>query len=222
MEQTGGLRERKKLATRRAIVSAALELFDERGFHATSIPAIAEAAEVSPRSVSHYFPHKEHILFAEDLARTLRLEQWLRNRDPSHTTADAFRAWLEAELPSALDLDRDEHLRRRRIIDADLDLQAAERRYLAGAEHALAEAFATDPSAPSPLHARLTAAALLAMLGVVVAEGDARLAAEPDWDTSQAVQLLDDALRFVEAGLHELQPRAARTGATPDAETKGS
>jgi hypothetical protein len=76
MEQsasTDGLCERKKLATRRATVAAALGLFEERGFDATSIPAIAKAADVSSRTVSYHFPANEQILFAGDLARSLRL-----------------------------------------------------------------------------------------------------------------------------------------------------
>lgn len=205
-----GLRERKKRATRRAIVTAALELFDQLGFRATSIPAIADAVQVSPRTVSYYFPAKELILFADEFAWTVRLEQWLRDRDPNQTTADAFRAWLAAELPSALDVDRDEALRRQRIIAADAALQDAERRYFTRGEQALAEAFAADKSAPSPLHARMTAAALLAMFGVIAADAGARLAAEGDWDPTEDVHLLDDALRFVEAGLHELEPADAR------------
>ena len=63
------------------------------------VPAIAAAADVSPRTVSYYFPAKEHILFTEDAARSLRLERWLRDRDPGQSTADAFRAWLVVELP---------------------------------------------------------------------------------------------------------------------------
>jgi AcrR family transcriptional regulator len=216
-----GLRERKKRATHRAIVAAGLRLFEERGFHRTSIPAIAEAAEVSPRTVSHYFPAKEQILFSEDLARSVRLERWLGERDPDQTTTEAFRAWLEHEVPLALEVAREESAHRRRIIDADPDLQAAERRYAARGERALAEAFAADPDTPSPLQARMAAAALLAVFAVVVAEWEARLVAEPERDRSRDVHLLDDALRFVEAGLHELRSSDARSRADPPTETRG-
>ena len=41
----------------------------------------------------------------------------------------------------------------------------------------------------------MTAAALLAMVGVISAEAGARLAADDEWDPAQVVELLDDALR---------------------------
>jgi AcrR family transcriptional regulator len=43
----GGLRERKKLQTWRAIRAAALELITERGFEAVSVDEIAAVAGVS-------------------------------------------------------------------------------------------------------------------------------------------------------------------------------
>jgi AcrR family transcriptional regulator len=48
--------------TRAAIFGAALELFRERGYEATTMRAIAQKAEVSLGSSYHYFPSKEHLV----------------------------------------------------------------------------------------------------------------------------------------------------------------
>ncbi len=48
--------------TREAIDRAAIELFALRGYHATSMRAIASAAEVRPAAIYHWYPSKEAIL----------------------------------------------------------------------------------------------------------------------------------------------------------------
>ncbi len=57
-----GLRDRKKVRQRAALVDAAIRLFGERGIDATSIDDIAEAVDVSRATVFNYFPYKEAIL----------------------------------------------------------------------------------------------------------------------------------------------------------------
>ena len=53
-----GLRERKKLQTRRAIHEAALRLIDAGGLEATTVEAICRDADVAPRTFFNYFPSK--------------------------------------------------------------------------------------------------------------------------------------------------------------------
>jgi len=56
------LRERKKLATREALSHAAWRLMLERGLNAATPEAIAEAAEVSPRTFRNYFASREEAI----------------------------------------------------------------------------------------------------------------------------------------------------------------
>ncbi|MBA2349966.1 MAG: TetR family transcriptional regulator [Solirubrobacterales bacterium] len=58
------LRERRRRATGADLVSAALVLFTERGFDATTMEDVADAAGVSRRTLYRYFPRKDDLVFA--------------------------------------------------------------------------------------------------------------------------------------------------------------
>src|SRR5690554_3659725 len=61
-----GLREKWRRSAMQTIQERALDLFDEHGFEAVTIEAIAAAAEVSPSSVYRYFGTKEGLLVADE------------------------------------------------------------------------------------------------------------------------------------------------------------
>ena len=58
----GGMRERKKLATRQALSAAALRLAREHGPQNVRVDDIAEAAGVSPRTYNNYFSSREQAI----------------------------------------------------------------------------------------------------------------------------------------------------------------
>ncbi len=60
-----GLRERKRIATRRAIELAVLQLAAERGFDRVTIDDIGHAAEISPRTFFNYFATKDEALIGD-------------------------------------------------------------------------------------------------------------------------------------------------------------
>ncbi|WP_103351278.1 TetR/AcrR family transcriptional regulator [Amycolatopsis sp. CA-128772] len=103
MTDEPGLRERKKLRTRAAISTAAIELFLERGFDAVGVAEVARAAEVSKRTLFAYFPTKEDLVLhrfadhetdAADVVRARRAGQ-----GPLAALREAFLRGLEAGEP---------------------------------------------------------------------------------------------------------------------------
>lgn len=84
-----GLRQRKQQETRARLTRAAMTLFLERGFEATTIDDIAAMADVSRRSFFHYFASKEDVVAAwqEGAASALVAEIVARPADEPMLTA---------------------------------------------------------------------------------------------------------------------------------------
>lgn len=61
-----GLRERKKRMTRQAVLDAATELFEARGYDHVTVAEIADAANISVKTLFTYFDSKEDLVFADE------------------------------------------------------------------------------------------------------------------------------------------------------------
>jgi AcrR family transcriptional regulator len=200
-----GLRERKKERTARAIEDAALRLFVERGFHATTVADIAEAAEIAPRTFFAYCPSKESVLFGDFDETFQSLSDHLDAR--TGDVLDALRAWI-VDLVEHEDLPDKRDLQRREVIDATEQLLAHERYLLARFETLIAAAAAKDLDAsPRDLHPRLVAAAATAALTAL--RPDPAVPEPPPG--SDPLAPLDDALAFLRGGMAALRRRRART-----------
>jgi AcrR family transcriptional regulator len=93
-EQPLGLRERKKLDTRKALSDAAAELAFERGFDNVTRDDIAAKAGVSLRTFSNYFAGKYDALAYRQIERTRRSLAMLRQRPPDEPLWTAITAAL--------------------------------------------------------------------------------------------------------------------------------
>jgi AcrR family transcriptional regulator len=99
------LRERKKAKTRRTIQEQALRLFAERGYEATTVEQIAEAAEISPSTFFRYFPTKEDVVIQDDYDPLLiaAIVRQPADLSPLPAVRAAFRAALGELSPEELE-----------------------------------------------------------------------------------------------------------------------
>jgi len=200
-----GHRERKKEQTRRAIEDAALRLFAERGFSATTISDIAAAADIAPRTFFAYFPSKEDVVFAHFDAYAASLQQHLDEREPGETTFDALRSWT-ADLIDATDPEEREHDAIRKQLTCDNEaLEAHERHLMSRFETVIAASVAADlGDEPDGLGPRLVAAAAIAALKSLESSEPKDHGAPP---SAEEIAVLDEAFAFLQGGIAALQER---------------
>jgi AcrR family transcriptional regulator len=143
-------RAERKERTRATIVAAAHELFARDGFARTTLPAIAAAAGVSPRTVSTAFRTKEAIVFERYPDAVARL----RDRLSSEPPLDALDAWVATDLAPL----------RGDAIAGDPDLWSLERRELRPAADLLAHALSEATHCAATTAHAVASAALAAVL----------------------------------------------------------
>jgi AcrR family transcriptional regulator len=202
---TQGLRERKKQRTRQQIIDAAMGLFAERGYQATTIADIAAAADVAPRTFFSYFPSKEAVVF-HDVDRTLDgLAGALRDRLPGETTFDALRRFIDTMLDEQA-TEEDEALLRKRLCREDEGLANFQGGVMARVHELLLEAIADDLGDPKEaLRPRLVAAAAVAALNSLEGASDETGEQRAPVVKAEALAVLDDAMVFLRGGLDALQ-----------------
>ena len=196
-----GLRERKKQQTRETIATVALELFAERGYEQTTLAEIADAANVSKRTIFAYFDSKEDILFSEESGYLNELKRMLDERPAGTTTVDALREFVGCMKSP----DEDDKLRKK-VIMANPALQMKMRARHAQLEPMLCESIARDlGTGPEDIRALLIAASMTAAFESV---SDQFFQAESGGEPvthEQAIAILDQVLDFLRGGLEALQ-----------------
>ena len=206
--QTGHRQERRKQRTREAIQDAALALLAERGYQATTMGAIAEAADVAPRTVTFHFPTKADLLFDAEPFTRESLEVRLDNRADGESTLATLRDWMTStmlELSSGASDSQQRVWRRRalraQVIGSDDELRARARAGYFHYEQLIATHIARDLGTPvDSLVPRLAAATSVTGLRELYLSYEARSSGATE-STSALIALVDSVLAFAEAGI---------------------
>jgi AcrR family transcriptional regulator len=189
-----GLRERKKQATRAALIEAARRLGAERGASNVRLEDIAAAAGVSPRTVGNYFSTKEELMLAIGADRAARVAAALVARPAGEPLWQALEHVLVSEFAEAREVTK-KNVAAAQATPAQVSALTQVHRAI---EPVLAEAIAarTGLDAGRHLYPRLAANAVLA----------ANRAATDHWVASDDPSLslpgaLREALRQLTEGL---------------------
>jgi AcrR family transcriptional regulator len=80
--RTPAQKEAERAAKRDAVLRAAVRMFNERGFHATSLDDVAASLGISKRTIYHYLANKDQVLLE---CITIGLQQLLEAADQARS-----------------------------------------------------------------------------------------------------------------------------------------
>ena len=189
-----GLRERKKAKTRALIQEHALRLFRKKGYDATSIAEIAEAAEVSPTTVIRYFPAKPDLVIYDDLDE--RVIEAVRAQPRDLSALQAMRNALGSVLGGLAAHEVETQRERERLMWREPELRAAMLQELVRTEREIVDLVADRAGLPTDDDRVLAVAG--AGIGVSLA---AWFACEGDRSLARYFDLFDAAMAHLESAL---------------------
>ncbi|GAA3238879.1 TetR/AcrR family transcriptional regulator [Streptomyces lavendulae] len=210
MTEQLGLRERKKQRTRQTISEAALRLFLSRGFDDVSIVEIAEAAEVSKRTLFTYFPTKEDLVLQQFADHEDESARVVRAR-PAGTSplaalhAHELDALARRDPVTGLTSDPDA-VAFARLLSTTASLSERLLRYAGRSIDALAGAL--EEAGADELSARLASVQIVTVLRVLADRNSDRMQAGHPADEvyPEAVAAADRAFLLLGAGLADALP----------------
>jgi AcrR family transcriptional regulator len=93
-----GLRDRKKRELRQRISDVATGMFLDRGFDEVRVSEVAEACDVSEKTVYNYFPTKESLLFDREDDTARQITEALVDRDDGRSVVESILDVLERDV----------------------------------------------------------------------------------------------------------------------------
>jgi AcrR family transcriptional regulator len=168
-DKVEGMRERKKRRTREQIITAARELFVERGYHQTGIADVAERADIATSTFFGYFSTKSELLFSSAQEIAADFIEAIESRASGETAIDATIRWHSKFSQRRLELGPDSPelawmREQRKIVAGDPVLEALELQQWVETNRVLAEAIANDLGVDeTDLRPRLIAATKVAL-----------------------------------------------------------
>jgi AcrR family transcriptional regulator len=138
------LRDRNRSRTKRDIEAAALTLFEEQGYTATTVEQIARRAGLSQATFFRYFGSKEEVLFVNEQDAVDGLAAIVADRSDRAQTLQALAAPVSEFAHSYLHDADSETQRVTRLVMTTRELEARSMHMRLRWEHALARQFATE------------------------------------------------------------------------------
>ncbi len=120
---------------------AALDLFLEQGFGATTVPQIAERAGLTTRTFFRHYTDKREVLFVEEQDLPAIVAEVVDGADPALSPLAVIHRGLGTVVLPRLESYRPDFLVRRRIVRSDEGLRERELRKAAIMHEAAASAF---------------------------------------------------------------------------------
>ncbi|WUW22804.1 TetR/AcrR family transcriptional regulator [Streptomyces sp. NBC_01463] len=212
MTEGMGLRERKKIQTRRRLLAEATRLFGERGFDEVSVAEIAEAADVSKMTVFNYFDSKEDLVLAPMEEHIGDVARVVRDRAPGESAVAGMRrhflAAIEDRDPAVGMSDSPVALGLIQLIQQTPALLTRAYAFFARTDEMLVDVLVEDGEDPAV--ARIVAAQLISTRNTLITENQRRLLAGESADAiaADAVALAERGFDLLEKGLGDFATRA--------------